>query len=66
MNFLTIKTLRESDIISMRDEIDGAKGYNKDIPNRIEDMSPLPHSPAKNPLRYDLSPEFKINIHNSS
>jgi len=50
----------------MRDEMDIAKGYAKDMPNRIEDMSPLPHSPAKNPLRYDFSPEFKINIHNSS
>ena len=50
----------------MRDEIDHMKAHNKDMPNRIEDMSPLPHSPAKNPLRYDHSPEFKINIHNSS
>jgi len=26
----------------------------------------MPASPAKNPLRFDHSPEFKINIHNSS
>ena len=44
--------------------MDQAKGYNKQMPNRIEDMSPLPQSPAKNPQRFD-SPEFKINIHNS-
>lgn len=45
--------------------MDQAKGYNKQMPNRIEDMSPMPASPAKNPLRYDFSPEFKINIQNS-
>lgn len=50
---------------SKQDEIDHKKPMGKPIPNRIEDLSPLPQSPTKNPSRYDYSPEFGLNIKNS-
>ena len=65
MTCLTIKVLLKSMLIRKRDEIDHKKPSGKPIPNRIEDMSPLPQSPTKNVQRFDYSPDFGIKIQNS-
>lgn len=49
-----------------QEEVDNKKVKGQKIPNRIEDMSPLPQaSPNKQRIKYDYSPDFGLKINNS-
>lgn len=69
MNLLTYRTSQRSFLIRKEDERMKLKGNKKKpMPNRIEDMSPLPQSPRKgaNKFQYghntNQNGEFKLNL----
>lgn len=64
MIFSSIKTSQTSNI-NRKKEVDSKKVLVPKIPNRIEDMSPLPqHSKKKSHVKVDYSPDFALKVNN--
>lgn len=67
MSLSTYRTLQKSFLIRKEDERMKMKGNKKKpMPNRIEDMSPLPQSPRKGDHKFqygnNTNGEFKLNL----